>query len=88
MSDTPAIRCPHCGAHFSHAVEGKVKLRVRLIAFGPDGRGEVHCSSCGRDVPLPVTLGESHRPKTPPPRARSQVRFVLPKGLTARPGTS
>lgn len=77
------IACPNCGAELSTERNGKVRLRVSLIAFTPDGGAECPCPRCKRDVRLPLTLKQEHRPDPPRPAApavpRGRLVFTMPR---------
>lgn len=52
------MRCPKCNNKIIHkSLDGKVKIRTSIVAFGPTG-AEVVCQKCGTDVPVDMRLGE------------------------------
>jgi transcription elongation factor Elf1 len=52
------LNCPRCNARIVHkSMDGKVKIRTSIVAFGPGGT-EVICRKCGADVPVDVRLGD------------------------------
>jgi DNA-directed RNA polymerase subunit RPC12/RpoP len=53
------LNCPKCNARIIHkSLDGKVKIRTSIVAFGPGGT-EVVCRKCGADVPIDVHLGDT-----------------------------
>jgi phage FluMu protein Com len=62
MADVSPVRCSHCGSVLARPDGGKVKLRLRLIAFNAAGEATAPCPRCKKDTKLPVTLGHRHRP--------------------------
>lgn len=67
MAEASPVRCTHCGAVLAKPDGGKVKLRLRLIAFNAAGDATAPCPRCRRDTKLPLTLGHRHRPLPAPP---------------------
>ncbi len=75
-------RCPRCNQRIIFkSADGKVRIRTRIIAFGPNGAEGV-CKKCGSMVPLDIELGEALRTALaePPPKLILRKTVDSPQG--------
>lgn len=78
-----AITCEHCRHPLSVEVDGKVKLRVKIISFGQDGAARTPCPRCRADTRVPVQLDAAHRPAPVAPRGpRGRLVLTLPRAAS------
>jgi hypothetical protein len=51
-----SIKCPRCGYSFITKVNGKSKLRTRVLVFAENGNTMGICPKCKTNLKVPVVL--------------------------------
>ena len=75
-------RCPTCNSRIIFkSVDGKVRIRTRILVFGEDGASGI-CKKCGGPVPLDLALGEALQKELaePPPKLTVRKSVDSPQG--------
>ena len=54
--DSNSLRCPVCGYRFITRVDGKHKLRTRVLIFTKDRKAMGICPNCRAHLKVPVAL--------------------------------
>ena len=52
-----SVRCPSCGYSFITTIDGKCKLRTRVLIFVENGNTMGICPKCKTNLKVPVSLG-------------------------------
>lgn len=57
-----SVRCPSCGYSFITTIDGKCKLRTRVLIFVENGNTMGICPKCKTNLKVPVSLGDHVAP--------------------------
>ena len=57
-----SVKCPSCGYSFITKVNGKCKLRTRVLIFVENGNTMGICPKCKTNLKVPVSFGDDVAP--------------------------
>lgn len=81
MSGAGAIRCPCGNRVIQKSTDGRLRIRTKIVSIDSDGRAEVVCRSCGRDLVIDLRAGDSLKKALDGPAPRLVLRAVKAKTL-------
>jgi hypothetical protein len=66
-----SLRCPACNHRVAQkSSDGKLRIRTKIVSFRKDGKAEIVCQRCGKDLLIDLAIGPELKRalETPSPR--------------------